>query len=240
MTWPADLRARFLALAEAGPRRDPGALLRLEVIRLLDEAEEHDLALYRAAVATYERMPPRQTEVAAPLRAAALAALAHADADLAAFEAVRLLDDADTMTAEPALTAVRVLGHLGLAHPLYGAVLRPSTPPDVAGEAVRWLIELPLVLARELLAEPSPAEPERDAVFVAGLVDLVLARPDVADLRPPLAALVARSSSVDAFRYAAMAAAAARDQELVEELASAEGGRDPRRAAIIAEARALF
>ena len=204
-------------LADPRPRRDSGAVLRTEVVRLLDGLEQHDIDVYRRALRTFERLPPADTEVAAPLRAAALAALAHADSDLAGYEAELHLSDVDSMTGEPALTAIRVLGALGLPQPIYGLVVR-GTSDELAGEALRHLTDLPVMLAMELVEHIASSDAASSPVVLAGLVDLVLGHRDGRRLRPQLLDLLGRSRGEDVVRYAAAAAVARRDREFFDSL----------------------
>lgn len=208
---------RYVRLSAAGPKRDPGALLRTKIVELLDVQGLHEIELYRRALRTYEAMPPTSTEVAAPLRAAALVALAHADADVAGYEAVIHLMDADTMTAEPAMTAIRVLGTLGITQPLYALVLNHANG-DLVAEALRHMSEIPSVLVTDVL-EQLLSERTSDETLI-GLVDLVLGHRDEAAFRSRMIDTVAAKASREVIHYTATAMVAARREDAFRALES--------------------
>lgn len=216
----AALAERYAHLSNEGQRRDPGAILRTELIRLLDLSGAHNVAVYRKAVRTHERMPPTNTEVAAPLRAAALAALTNADPEIAGYEAHLRLSDADSMTGEPARTAVRALGALGLPQALHALALSDAQD-DLIAEALPCLSGLPLLLATELIDHLDESGRLNSPVVLVGLVDLVITHRDSLQLRPRLLELLGATRSVDAVRYAATLAVANRDRELFDAIVSA-------------------
>lgn len=237
----AELGDRYWALAESGPRRDPGAHARRALIQRLDERGERAIEVYMHAIRTYERMPPTSTEVCAPLRAAALVALAHADERLAAYEAARLLADVDSMTAEPGLTAVRVLAALGETRLLYAAAVRESTASEVRGECLANLTELPVPLATEILSALVDPDRPPNAAVVVGATDLVLNHAERDSLWPSLQAGLAATRELEAFHYAAAAVVARRLPELIDQLrADAAVASDPRKLRLLDEAARLL
>ena len=114
---PALLR-KYAYCDANGMRRDPGGTVRIALRALRPIALPEDVALFERAVSTYEFL---FGEATGDLRAAGLLALDEADAVLAGYHCVRLLDDPYTsiMSGEPASTAVRVLASQKQLLPLY-------------------------------------------------------------------------------------------------------------------------
>jgi hypothetical protein len=113
-TWDARpaLLARYAALAVEGVKRDAGTYLRAAILQALRPLlRPDDVPLLAQAAATYEYLPPTHSEEAGLLRSTALVLLNEVDGALAAYHAVRLLNDPETspLSGEPALTAVRLL-----------------------------------------------------------------------------------------------------------------------------------
>jgi hypothetical protein len=105
--------ARYRELAKSGPKGDPGAVLRIGLLKALRPLlRDDDLVLIEEALTTYEYLPGPgpPSESAQGLRAEAVLAMANRDPTRAAYHAVRLLvDDANTdrYNGEPAVTAAR-------------------------------------------------------------------------------------------------------------------------------------
>jgi hypothetical protein len=167
------LRALYLWLEEDFRRRDPGGLVRVEVLRILWHLRARDdLEFAEAASTRVERSLNGNGEV---IRAAGLALLGVLDPEAAAFRAAATLArvDAHPMNAEPALTAARLLGSLGHSVALATHVLRPprSEPPEVTAECLRGLAGLPVRHIQPVLDAFASSDNE---VLLLGLGDLVV------------------------------------------------------------------
>ncbi|MGH7919106.1 MAG: hypothetical protein ACREQM_04055 [Candidatus Dormibacteraceae bacterium] len=219
----------------ADPRRDPGAGVRAALLRgLADRATSDDVPLLVEAVDTYLRVPPNWEEVAARLRAAALACLAQADPPLAAYHAAALLDDAEALTGDPAVTAARVLGNLEILPPLY-AHANAGEGGQVVAECLRQLAGAPWLIVARLLDRFSLSD---DEVVELGLIDMLLEHQDRARSTTPLLRLLCRARS-DVFRYGAAALVARREVGLLDAL-SAHPDLGAASAAALRDARTLL
>jgi hypothetical protein len=241
------LLGRFAALAADGIKRDAGTYLRAAILQALRPlAQPGDLALLEQAAATYEYLPPGRSEEAGLLRSTALVVLSEVDGTLAAYHAVRLLNDPETspLSGEPALTAVRLLAAQGNHLPLYAYVLsqarfqRPPPPlSEVISECLKGLTGMPRSLLPRVIAQYRDSS---DEALLAGLVDLAL---DLGD--QPAAAEFVRRFLADTRQYAVYRYLVARlvtdhDVRFLPDLARlAEREADPRRLAILDETLAL-
>lgn len=205
----------YRGLSEAGGRRDPGCHLRTALLRALrGRALDHDVPLLVKAIDTHEYAPPAFTvEVAAVLRATGLVLLNDVNTDLAAFHACVLLEEADEMSAEPALTAARVLGSQELLPPLYAFTWRHGRG-EVVGECLRHLSSAPSRVAGRLIER---FRASRDEVVLLGLIDLLLDHADRARFGPVLLDLLA-GVPLDVFRYGATLLVARREVALLRAL----------------------
>jgi hypothetical protein len=234
----AGLLERYNHLDSNGPRLDPTTTVRSEIlIALRGQLLATDLPLLEKAATTYER--GYSGEIAGPLRAAGIVAIAIIDPARAKVHAVRLLADAEfthPMSGEPALSAVRVLAAHGEPLVLYTHALGGATG-EVLGECLRSLTELPTQLAL-LLAEQ--LRETRDEAALLGLVDLVLGHSDPGVAAGFLPGWLAADAPEDLYRYVATAAVASRREGLraiIVELARVEVRRERR--AILDEALTL-
>lgn len=218
------LRQRFAYFQSDWAKRDQGAVIRaalLEALRPL--AQDDDRPLLEQAVVTYEFLPPTRSEVAAPLRAAALAALSALDDTLAGYWAVRLLDDEHTsrMSGEPALTAARILGAQRQTLPLYAYALRgAATFPEVLLECFRHLTTVPPSILATLVERHRATQ---DDVTLVGLIDLVLGHPAWESHLDFLRDGLTRPRQVEVYRYLVMALAASRKPALIDLLIQQAG-----------------
>ncbi len=199
-------------------RRDQGCHIRVAILEALGEsADRGDAELFERAAWTYEYLPPGPSEVAAILRRAGIVALAIVEPGLAAFHAARLLHDRATaeMSGEPAVTAAHILGIQGLTVPLYQYLHSADPNPEVAGECLRGLAELPISLARPLVSRFLGSD---HAVELIGLLDLMLGCPDSAEAGRGIRELMTGEADPEVYHYAATAVAASRRAELIEVL----------------------
>lgn len=169
----APLRDLYTWLEEDFRRRDPGGMVRVEVLRVLWHLRSgDDLGFAETATARVERSLNGNGEV---IRAAGLALLGVLDPEAAAYRAADMLArvDAHPMNGEPALTAARLLGSLGHAVALTTHVLRPprSEPSEVTAECLRGLSGLPVRFVQPVLDAFASSD---DEVVLLGLGDLVV------------------------------------------------------------------
>jgi hypothetical protein len=241
------LLERYAALAADGVKRDAGTYLRAAILQALRPlVQPADVPVLEQAAATYEYLPPGRSEEAGLLRSTALVVLNEVDGTLAAYHAVRLLNDPETspLSGEPALTAVRLLAAQGNLLPLYAYVLaqarfqRPPPPlSEVISECLKSLAGMPPSLLPRVIAQYQDSS---DEAVLAGLVDLAL---DLGD--QPAAAQFVRGFLADTRQYAVYRYLVARlvtdhDARFLPDLARlAEREADPQRLAILEETLAL-
>jgi hypothetical protein len=193
-------------------RRDAGCFQRAALLRALrGRATASDIELLEGALWTQEYMG--KDEVAGELRGAALVTLNEVDERLAAFHAVRLLNDAPPMSGQPALTAAQLMGQQGHLLALYKVVLSDGVPAEVRGECLRALVDMPASLLRHLLEEYADS---RDDATLVGLIDLLLSRSDRAGFADFISAMLDKTQSLDLYRFAVTSIVASRDSSLVE------------------------
>lgn len=239
---PAALRtallARFAHLAENGPRRDPGGLIRAALVRALrGRLRADDVPFLEAGALHYEVV--RGVETASSLRAECLAAMDDLDQPLALAHAARLLFDPRSVNPTPdaVITAVRLLGERGDVRTLYLHVLHGTAHPAVIAECLRRLVTLPASLIPSLLDRFQ--EPMDDAVGV-GLLDLLIDHEAWERFAPVVAERIASARSEHVFHFGAVAVVASRRAPLVAgliEVAARE--RRTARLRILREALAL-
>lgn len=238
------LLARYGQLGESPSRLDSGASLRAALLRALGPlALPEDRPLLERAAMTYESLPPftspMRGDLAGALRAAALDALDRSDREAAGYHAARLLADSRTseMSGEPALTAARVLAGQGQTLPLYAYAARESgtgTLPEVVGECLRYLVDLPPTLLAELVAR---FRDSREEVILLGLLDLLLAHPERAEYHGFLQEFLRETRTLNVYRYLVLAIRAGRDELLITLLrAHRHAERDPRKVQVLEEA----
>ena len=197
--------------ATQGVTRDPGTYVRSEIVRALRPiVEPADVALLERALLTYEFPAPSFKEECALLRSGALVTLAEIDDTRSRYHATRLLADplTDPMSGEPALTAISVLAAQGELLPLYLYVTQDQTRmhAEVASASLRTLGALPPEAVAPLVACYAECT---NPVLLVGLVDLLLAHPDLAVSQETLARLLVEVKDGDLYRYLATAMLAA-------------------------------
>jgi hypothetical protein len=212
--------------ATNGVTRDPGTYVRSEIIRALRPICEHaDIPLLEHALMTYEFPAPSFKEECALLRSGALVTLAELDDVRARYHATRLLADPlnDPMSGEPALTAISVLAAQGELLPLYFYVTQDQSRmhAEVASVCLRSLGALPPEVLPPLVACYAECT---NPVLLVGLVDLLLAHPDMAISQETLARLLVDVRDMDLYRYLATALLAAGHIELRQLVLDAANG----------------
>ena len=201
----AALTRLFDHYASQGVTRDPGTYVRSEIVRALRPfAEPADVPLLEQALLTYEFPAPAFQEEAALLRSGALVTLAEVEDVRARYHATRLLADplTDPMSGEPALTAISVLVAQGELLPLYFYATQDQNRMrgEVASVCLRALGALPAEAVPPLVANYAECE---NPVLLVGLVDLLLAHPQLEITHETLARLLVEVKDTDLYRYVA-------------------------------------
>lgn len=196
--WPT-LRERYWHCDANGQRRDQGGGIRTEIVYALrSNLSQEDGPLLERAVTTWEVL---FGESASDLRAAGLVVLNELDDVLAGYHAINLLwdKDADSMTGEPAATAVRVLASQGQFLPIYALLASDSSiVSDVLAEAMRNLTELPEYLLDKLVER---YRERQDEILLLGLFDLIFAHPSCERYAPFVIEFLVNTDLINLFRY---------------------------------------
>lgn len=235
--------ARYGRIAAAPRRLDADCGIRAALLRGLRScAVPADTVLLERAAATYEYSYPGGAagEAAANLRAAALLTLSAVDGRVAAFHAVRLVEEAAPGSREPALTAARLLAVLDQPLALYAHLLRGRAGGEEAAECFRGLAGAPDSVLLDLAERWSESA---DEIALLGLLDVLLEtlseRPDPEPLEDVLLEFLRESPHLDLVRYVATAAVARRRTALIEALRAGPWPA-PARRAIVEEALELL
>lgn len=197
------LRQLYAHFAADGVRRDPGSYLRSRILRAMRTlCTPDDLPLLEQALLTYEYPPPDKEEDCGLLRSAALVALVELDEQRARYHAARLLSEpfSNPMSGEPGISAAEVLAAQGeyAALVTYACQAEHQLVPEVAGACLRSLVDLPDAVLSPLVSHFAACE---QPVIVVGLVDLLLAHPELDVGMEYVAALLAQTENLDLYRY---------------------------------------
>jgi hypothetical protein len=244
---PTEAREPLLhSYAHFSATSDSGAYVRAAILRALRSlARPADTELLTHAAMTYEFAPPGRSEIAAPLRSAALLALHEIDGDLAAYHCVRLLTDEYTskMSGEPAVTAARVLAAQGQLLPLYAYCIdyhkfdERHQSSDALAECIRSLTGAPASIAHAIVEQYRDSQ---DEVALIGLFDLILERPDRERRLDVIRQFLRATRVYHAYHYLATLLATSRNNDLIEELLqSTQNERNPRKIQLLLDALAL-
>lgn len=193
-----------------GKTRDPSAFIRGAILQALRQIVlPVDIPFLVHATETYVFPPPSFKEEGAPLRSAALVALAELDETLARYHAVRLLanEHTDPMSGEPALTAAQVLAAHEEMLPLYFYVMQDGARvvPEVVSECLRNLLTLPPDLIPGIIERYTPKlEIEANQMILVGLFDLLLRHREGPYGWDFLRTFLQKSTQLDAYRYLAV------------------------------------
>ncbi len=195
-----DLYAHY---STQGQKLDPAAYLRAAILRALREIVlPTDAPFLAQAAETFVFPPPQFKEEGAMLRSAALLALVEVEDELARYHAVRLLanEHTDPMSAEPALTAAKVLAAQGETTALYFYVMQDGahTLPEVVSTCLSNLVHLRPDLLSGILTRYGEAKQE---VVLVGLFDLLLNHRAGVQGQTFLTTFLQQSQHLDAYRY---------------------------------------
>jgi hypothetical protein len=232
------LLAKYAYCNADGIKRDPGGLVRIQLLEALRPlVRSEDVPLLERAATTYEFL---YGEATGDLRAAGLLALNEADQRLVEFYCVRLLVDEYTsiMSGEPALTAARILAAHDQMLPLYAYVTQAPRPiADVTAECLRGLALLPPSLLPGLVARFRDSD---DEIVLLGLFDLLFAHETRAGYIDFIFDFLRDTTLYNLYRYLVSALIAGRDKALIDRLGGMlRAERDRQKAAILREALEL-
>jgi hypothetical protein len=214
------LLERFRKFAEAGPKRDPGGMVRAGILRALrDIALPDDAPILLGAARTYEHT---FNERGGPVmvRAAALIALFNTDQDAARYRAIEILGElplASRDNGEPAITALRILGEAEAFDALLlFALTAGDAIAELTGECLKQLARAPDTALQSVITRY--LGDSRDMVQL-GLADLLVDHP-TSRFIPQFSGLL-DGAQLDVLRYAVTSAVVSRRADLVTPVAEA-------------------
>ncbi|MFZ4662011.1 MAG: hypothetical protein ACOYNY_33680 [Caldilineaceae bacterium] len=234
-----DLYAHY---STQGQKLDPAAYLRAAILRALREIVlPTDAPFLAQAAETFVFPPPQFKEEGAMLRSAALLALVEVEDELARYHAVRLLanEHTDPMSAEPALTAAKVLAAQGETTALYFYIMQDGahTLPEVVSTCLSNLVHLRPDLLPGILTRYGEAKQE---VVLVGLFDLLLNHRAGVQGQRFLTNFLQQSQHLDAYRYLTVTMVTSGKPSVVQLLLDASKvGLPKTKAAILREALVL-
>lgn len=198
-------------------RRDGGGFIRAAIIRALRPISgPSDVPLFIRGVQTYEH--DGAWETCADLRAAALLAMNDVNSEIAANIAARFLHDPEeTLSGEPATTAISLLAsHSNLA-PIFGMVSWGIGRPDVVAEGLRNLVDIPTELVPVLVDRFIASENEQ---IILGLFDLLLGHRSRDEWSETIAEWFRTTTVMDLYGIIAVQIVASRSEQLIAMLRS--------------------
>ena len=209
-------------------RTDAGGFIRAAVIRALQPiVSEADRPLLMTALATYQTQG--LYEICGDLRTAALVAMNDLDPDLAAFFAAGFLQDpGNAVSGQPGSTAIRVLAAQQKLELPYALASWGQGPPDLLGEMLRNLVDLPAPLVDRLVDLYRDHEDEQ---VLLGLFDLLLGHAERARWRGEIVAFLETTGMIDLYGLIVMQIVASRDGDLIAALRRLERTEPVRRKA---------
>lgn len=196
-------------------RGDTSGYIREAIVAALQPIiQPSDLPLLQRALTTYQM--DGMYEVCAGLRAAALIAANDVDSNYAALFAARFLTDPEnSLSGEPARTAIKVLAAQQNLAPIFGLVSWGNAIGEVLGEGLRHLTELPASLLPLLVDQYRESE---DDQVVLGLWDLLLGHPTRDDWVDELRAFFRTTTLIDLYGIIAIQVVASRSEVLITAL----------------------
>ncbi|MGC4107765.1 MAG: hypothetical protein QM753_15700 [Thermomicrobiales bacterium] len=198
-----------------GERNDAGGFIRAAVVRALQPiVSEADRPLLMTALATYQTQG--MYEICGDLRTAALVTMNDLDPDLAAYFAATFLQDpGNAMSGQPGTMAIRVLAAQQKLELLYALASWGQGLPELLGEALRNLIELPPPLIDRLVERYRGHEDEQ---VVLGFFDLLLGHPERARWHGEVITFLETTDMMDIYGIIVMQIVASRDDDLIDAL----------------------
>lgn len=222
------------AFSRGDARSDSGGFVRAAIVRALRPiVHPDDLPLLEQGLRTYQRVGLYDTS--GELRGASLLALNDLEPDLAALYAARFLTDPENgNSGEPALTSLRILAAQQNLAPIFAFAYWRQGSPDLNGEALRLLVDLPESLVRQLVAIYRDGEDEQELL---GLYDLLLAHSARARFRGEIEHFLRTTGLLDLYGLVAMQVVVTRDPDLISLLRELEATeRDSLRRSLLQQA----
>ena len=215
-----------------GERNDAGGFIRAAVVRALQPiVSEADRPLLMTALETYQTQG--MYEICGDLRTGALVTMNDLDPDLAAFFAASFLQDpGNAMSGQPGTTAIRVLAAQQKLELLYALASWGQGMPELLGEALRNLVELPVPLVDRLVERYRDHEDEQ---VVLGFFDLLLGHPERARWHGEIVSFLETTDLLDLYGLIVMQIVASRDGDLIGHLRRLEQREPVRRKAELAQ-----
>jgi hypothetical protein len=239
------LRERFLDLTENGIRYDQDCSLRVRLVKALRAiGSPDDVDLAECGVRTIQLQPPARIDVAQALRGQSLLWQSEHALERAQYLAVELLQDPhqSTFSGEPTVTAIQLLAASGQILPIWSLARRPGTQPDVLAQAFASLrnapADLQLDALRTHLADSVVRGESGEGVALVAAEAIVLNH--LADGYDAVADLLGDTPNLNLLTYLVRTITRTGDEAMRDRLkALAAIERDPRRAAIFADALGL-
>lgn len=209
-------------------RNDAGGFIRAAVIRALHPiVQSADQPILMRALHTYQTQG--LYEICGDLRTAALVALNDLEPDLAAYYAAAFLrDPGNAMSGQPGSTAIRVLAAQQKLELLYALAIWGEELPELLGETLRNLVDLPATLVDRLVGQYRDHEEEQ---VLLGLFDLLLAHPERQRWHDAVVAFLESTDLLDLYGMIVMQIVAGRDADLIAALRNQEQTEPVRRKA---------
>lgn len=231
---PANRAILHEAYDRAGEKNDAGGFIRAAIVRALQPIVGiDDRALLMRALTTYQTQG--MYEICADLRTAALVAMNDLDPETAALFAARFLNDpGNSFAGQPGLTAIRLLAAQQRLEPLFALASWNMGPPELIGETLRNLVELPAELV-DLLIRSEHYRSTEDEQILLGLYDLLLAHKDRARWHGRVLDFMRTTDLMDLYGIIAMQIVASRDGDLIAGLRDLEREEPNRRKAELLE-----
>lgn len=235
--------SRYRELTKSGPKGDPGAGLRIGLLKAMRPLlRDDDIPVLEEALNTYEFLPGPgpASDSAQGLRAEAVLAMADRDPTRAAYHAVRLLVDdgnTDRYSGEPAVTAARLLAAMDTPLALYLYLsCGLGTIAEVIVECIRGLRTAP---APELTRIFNDYGWHDDGFIVVGCIELALDHAPSPETDEFLAKKL-RTDRTDIYNYAVTAMVASHRPPFLEMvLATVDAEHDVAKLAALGEALKL-
>jgi hypothetical protein len=198
------LRALYFELDADGSKHDPGAHVRVNIVRVLlalSDVRDGDIGV--RATDTYETV--MGTDGTANLRALGLKLLAAVSPDVFPYIAAEHVGDASEFSPEPANTALQLLSGAGHSLAVY-QWLRSWRPTDSAllAAGLDLLSDVPsLILSRAVAGILDGALARDDEWLLTAVAETIVKR-ELADAYPSLDALMNARISDELYGYVAM------------------------------------